>query len=146
MTNEITLQLWFLILCGVGIFVVALLACLLIVALVNYKWKKQYLKLHNDLKLAILKENSELRDTLHDEGIFKEHLRQDLDKAVKILKVRYKSVDNELTELKIYNKSIPILTERFESYKDWLYPTPVGESTDIPLPADEPEPTFETEE
>ena len=143
MTNEITLQLWILILCGVGIFVVALLACLLIVALVNYKWKKQYLKLHNDLKLAILKENSELRDTLHDEGLFKEHLRQDLDKAVKILKVRYKSVDNELTELKIYNKSIPILTERFESYKDWLYPS-VGEvDASIPVPD---EPTFETEE
>ena len=143
MTNEITLQLWILILCGVGILLVALLACLLIIALVNYKWKKQYLKLHNDLKLAILKENSELRDTLHDEGLFKEHLRQDLDKAVKILKVRYKSVDNELTELKIYNKSIPILTERFESYKDWLYPS-VGElDTSIPLPD---EPTFETEE
>lgn len=143
MTNEITLQLWFLILCGVGILLVALLACLLIIALVNYKWKKQYLKLHNDLKLAILKENSELRDTLHDEGIFKEHLRQDLDKAVKILKVRYKSVDNELTELKIYNKSIPILTERFESYKDWLYPN-VGE-VDASIPAPD-EPTFETEE
>ena len=143
MTNEITLQLWILILCGGGILLVALLACLLIIALVNYKWKKQYLKLHNDLKLAILKENSELRDTLHDEGLFKEHLRQDLDKAVKILKVRYKSVDNELTELKIYNKSIPILTERFESYKDWLYPS-VGElDTSIPLPD---EPTFETEE
>ena len=145
MTNEITLQLWILILCGVGILLVALLACLLIIALVNYKWKKQYLKLHNDLKLAILKENSELRDTLHDEGIFKEHLRQDLDKAVKILKVRYKSVDNELTELKIYNKSIPILTERFESYKDWLYPSVNEGELDASIPVPD-EPTFETEE
>lgn len=121
MTNEISLQLWILVAAG-GFLLLVVFVSILVLALLNRKWKKQYIALHNEIKNAILHENAELRNELHDEAVFKENLRKDLEKSINILKVRVVPVDNEITQICVYNKNVPLLTERFEAYKEWIFP------------------------
>ena len=130
----------------VGIILIGLLIFALILVGLTRKWAKAYKELNESIKLAVLNENAVLRDTLKDEAIFKEHLRQDLDKAVKILKVRIKPVDNELTQVWVSTKNIPVLTERFDAYKKWIYPEVSG-AGEVGISADlEDAPSLESQE
>lgn len=123
MTNEITLQLWIILVCLVGVLLLAVCVFVTILACLNHKWKKAYVNLNNDLLLSIKLENELVKDENRKHKEFEEKLAQDLRKSVNILKVKKQETDNDIVELWVGQKHIPVLTERYEQYYEWLYPT-----------------------
>lgn len=123
MTNEITLQLWILLVCLVAVVLLITCVFVTVLACLNHKWKKAFLNLNNDLLLTIKLENELVKDENRKLKEFEGKLAQDLRKSVAILKLKKQETDNDIVEIWCGSKHIPVLMERYEQYYEWLYPT-----------------------